>query len=175
MTLTSDPLALPPLPSPTGEAGRTGTVLTDPGELGDRWDWFAAHGGAGVSTLQACLGGRDVTGVPVVRIPRPVYTVVVCRSHVHGLLRAQQVASGFPINQLFGLVIVADAPGRLPRPLVALARLAAGGYSATWRVPWVEAWRLGAALALQTAPGAVPALAEARDFAPPEAKERAVQ
>jgi hypothetical protein len=42
-----------------------------------------------------------------------------------------------------GLVLVADAPGRLPKPLAELKHLVSGGYSKVWEVPWVEAWRLG--------------------------------
>jgi hypothetical protein len=42
-----------------------------------------------------------------------------------------------------GLVLVADAPGRLPKPLGELKHLVSGGYSKVWEVPWVEAWRLG--------------------------------
>ena len=44
---------------------------------------------------------------------------------------------------LAGLVLVADAPGKLPKPLAELAQLISGGYPRTWRVPYVEAWRLG--------------------------------
>jgi hypothetical protein len=45
--------------------------------------------------------------------------------------------------QLLGLVAVADAPGRLPRPLRDLLRLVSGGVPRMWEMPWVESWRLG--------------------------------
>ncbi|WP_460811274.1 DUF6668 family protein [Microlunatus endophyticus] len=73
-------------------------------------------------------------------------TVIVARSHVAGLRAAQtaarQWASGrVPSIHLLGLIIVADAPGRLPRPLRELQQLVSGGVPRTWTVPWVEAWR----------------------------------
>lgn len=75
--------------------------------------------------------------------------MVVARTHVHGLAAAKAVAkqwaSGLvPDVELIGLVLVADAPGRLPKPLRDLARLISGGYPRTWFLSWTEAWRLGA-------------------------------
>ncbi len=46
-------------------------------------------------------------------------------------------------QRVVGLALVADAPGRLPKPLTELCHLVAGGYARVWDVPWVEAWRLG--------------------------------
>jgi hypothetical protein len=54
--------------------------------------------------------------------------------------------------ELLGLVVVADAPGRLPRPLRDLAELVGGGVPRTWTVPWVEEWRLGHEASLPDAP-----------------------
>ena len=45
--------------------------------------------------------------------------------------------------RLLGLVLIADAPGRLPHALRQLADLIAGGVPAVWSLPWVEAWRVG--------------------------------
>lgn len=45
--------------------------------------------------------------------------------------------------ELLGLVLVADAPGRLPKPLRDLMKIISGGYPRTWYVPWVESWRQG--------------------------------
>jgi hypothetical protein len=83
--------------------------------------------------------------------------VVVARSNTRGLraeqLAATQWASGLvPHVQVVGLVVVADAPGRLPRPLREFAQLVAGGFPRTWTVPWIEAWRLGEPPDLSTAP-----------------------
>lgn len=58
---------------------------------------------------------------------------------------AAQWASGqVPHVDLIGLVAVADAPGKLPRPLRDTLRLVSGGVPRAWRLPWVEAWRQGA-------------------------------
>ena len=114
--------------------------------------WLSAHGGSGVTTLQAAtgLGGDDTYLLPVAEGLWPVLMLVVARTHAHGLLCAQQLAvqaasSGLALAtyHLAGLVLVADAPGKLPKPLAELAQLISGGYPRTWRVPYVEAWRLG--------------------------------
>ena len=67
-------------------------------------------------------------------------------------MRAQEIAAEAAGGELtvlqraarvVGLVLVADAPGRLPKALAELSHLVAGGYPKVWLVPWVEAWRLG--------------------------------
>ena len=66
---------------------------------------------------------------------------------------ATQWAAGLvPGVDVLGLVIVADAPGRLPRPLRDFAHLVGGGVPRTWNVPWIELWRLGEPPALSDAP-----------------------
>jgi len=45
--------------------------------------------------------------------------------------------------ELLGLVVVADAPGRLPKPLRDLTDLVTGGAPRAWRVGWQEKWRQG--------------------------------
>jgi hypothetical protein len=40
-------------------------------------------------------------------------------------------------------VVVADMPGRLPRPLRELLDLVSGGWPRIWRIDWIEALRLG--------------------------------
>jgi hypothetical protein len=74
--------------------------------------------------------------------------LLVARSHASGLSAAQaaarQWAAGvLPNVRLLGLVVVADAPGKLPKPLKDLLRLISGGVPRTWELPWVEALRLG--------------------------------
>ncbi|MGW2725095.1 DUF6668 family protein [Streptomyces sp. NPDC001492] len=114
------------------------------------WAWLGCHGGAGVTTLQQALpGGYDANRAwPAAVAGWRCPVVLVCRSHVSGLTAAQtaarQWASGaVPGVELLGLVVVADAPGSLPRPLKDLAKLVSGGYPRTWSVPWLDAWRLG--------------------------------
>lgn len=124
----------------------------------DLW-WLGAHGGAGESSLAALVpewpaashGWPFVPGDAVSRV------VVVARSSARGLRAAQhaatQWASGLvPYAQVLGLVVVADTPGRLPRPLRDFSHLVAGGFPRTWTVPWVEDWRLGEPPTLSTAP-----------------------
>jgi len=138
-----------------------------------------------VSTLQACLGaGQDVTADVVIgnglmehhghRSPwltrSPNTTVVVARTHAAGLLVAQEIAvrqaDRSPTGERFaGLALVADAPGKLPRPLADLSRQVSGAYTDVWRIPWVEAWRLGARPDLRTAPAIVRRVDEELRFA----------
>lgn len=120
--------------------------------------WLGAHGGAGESTLASLVPEWSAAGHGWPQTPgAPSPVVVVARSNMRGLRAAQiaatQWASGLvPHAQLVGLVIVADAPGRLPRPLREFAQIVAGGFPRTWHVPWVEAWRFGESPDLSTAP-----------------------
>lgn len=131
----------------------------EPGQHGDpRWQWWALHGGAGVSSLaqleprgeQANLGVFSPDG----------WTVMVCRTSAAGLLAAKRFASGLwqGSSKVVGLVTVADAPGRLPAGLRQLRRHVTGGYHYAWHVPWVEAWRCGEPVSAETAPRAVRAV-----------------
>jgi hypothetical protein len=113
--------------------------------------WVGVHGGAGESTLSALMPGSRAAGhawpVPDAGYdvsPNPV--VLVARTDLHGLRQVQraavQWASGaVPGVQLLGVVLMADAPGRLPRPLRDFAAVVGGGVPRVWRLPWVEAWR----------------------------------
>jgi len=117
-----------------------------------------AHGGAGVTTL-CRLAGR--AGLAVVdggrewprRGGEPARVLVVARSSAAGLEAAADVAGAWESGaaapggsagagvSVEGLVVVADAPGRLPRPLRLLRRLVDGGYPRSWSVPWCEVCR----------------------------------
>ncbi|MFF5893940.1 DUF6668 family protein [Streptomyces globisporus] len=118
---------------------------------GARWWWLGCHGGAGVTSLTGAVpGGTDAGRYWPVPASGPVQRVVlVARTHASGLeaaqLAARQWASGvLPGVDLLGLVVVADAPGRLPGPLRDLLRLVEGGVPRTWAVPWEDSWRLAA-------------------------------
>jgi hypothetical protein len=109
------------------------------------------HGGAGESRLASLLEGARATDhawpLPDAPIQPPV--LLVCRSDMRGLKAAQgaliQWASGAaPIVDLLGLAVMADAPGKLPKPLRDFAALIGGGAPRLWMLPWVESWRLGA-------------------------------
>ena len=137
----------------TAGAVGAGTELPAPPGAAQALLWLSAHGGSGVTTLQAAtgLGGDNTYLLPVAEGLCPVLMLVVARTHAHGLLCAQQLAVQAASSDdlasatyhLAGLVLVADAPGKLPKPLAELAHLISGGYPRTWRVPYVEAWRLG--------------------------------
>lgn len=108
-----------------------------------------AHGGAGESTLSRLIEGSRPTqhSWPVTEDaenhPR---VLLVCRSSVHGLQAAQRALIEWtspraPQMQLLGLAVLADAPGRLPKPLRDLTTIVGGGAPRLWHLPWVEAWR----------------------------------
>ena len=114
-----------------------------------------AHGGAGESSLASLDPAWESTGhawPQAQGAERPCATVLVARTNLTGLVAAQkaltQWASGAlsPSVRLLGLVLMADAPGRLPKPLREMSALVAGGAPRVWNVAWVEAWRLGAEL-----------------------------
>ena len=46
---------------------------------------------------------------------------------------------------LLGLAVLADAPGKTPKPLRDFAAIVGGGAPRLWTLPWVEAWRHGEA------------------------------
>ena len=137
--------------------------------------WVAPHGGAGESTLAQLLPDSAAADHrwPTTRDgdDRP-YVVLVARTHQSGLTTAQNAirewASGSIPIELAGLVLVADAPGRLPKSLRALADLVAGGVSEVWRVPWIDTWRLGD-ITLDRAPSPVRKLINHLDHSRPPA------
>jgi hypothetical protein len=124
--------------------------------------WVGVHGGAGESSLAQLVPGWRGTehawpSVPSDRGRGRGRTVLVARSNVRGLRAAQAAATQWaaglvPWVDVVGLVVVADAPGRLPRPLRDLHQLVAGGVPRTWTVPWIESWRLGDSVSLDAAP-----------------------
>jgi len=118
-----------------------------------------AHGGAGETTLAGLVPAWQATGHswPRADAAAPARAVIVARSNAAGLRAAQaamrQWAAGLvPAVDVLGLVVLADAPGRLPRPLRDLLQVVSGGVPRTWSVPWVESWRVGEPPALTNAP-----------------------
>lgn len=124
--------------------------------------WVGTHGGAGESTLEQLLEGSRAMSHAWPQADdsseRP-QVILVARTSARGLRSAQlaatEWASGTVLVQLLGLVLIADAPGRLPRPLRDFAQVVAGGVPRVWRLPWVEQWRLGDPVCTDTAPRAV--------------------
>ncbi|SHY49198.1 Uncharacterised protein [Mycobacteroides abscessus subsp. abscessus] len=136
-------------------------VRQEPGVPGAVWV-VGAHGGAGESRIAALADNwvaSDHTW------PGPLHegsvpALLVARTHMDGLKAArvcatQWAAGVVPHVRLLGLVLVADAPGRMPRVLRDFAGVVEGGVPRVWRAPWVESWRLGEATSLETAPRAL--------------------
>ena len=113
--------------------------------------WVGAHGGAGESTLAEFFATTRAAGHawPISSDPaRLARTFLVARTSYRGLIAAQTAlrdwASGSVAADLDGLVLIADAPGRLPRELRALQSLVtAAGPGNTWHLGWSIDWRLG--------------------------------
>lgn len=122
---------------------------------------LGTHGGAGESVLAGLVSSWEAADHAW---PRPVEgstapVLLVARTHMRGLLSARAAATQWaagvvPQADVLGLVLIADAPGRLPRPLRELAQVVSGGVPRTWTVPWSESWRLGESSALADAPRA---------------------
>ena len=139
-------------------------ALTPEDAGADLW-WLGAHGGAGEATLEVLLEGSRAAGHawPIAPAgdasPR---VVLVARTNAGGLRAVQrastQWAAGAIGVELVGLLLVADAPGRLPRPLRHLVEHVSGGVPVVWRLAWVEAWRVGDPVSIDTAPRAVVAV-----------------
>jgi len=117
----------------------------------DRFDGVAllgAHGGAGVTSL--LRAGLDLVAVDADRRWPPAGQVLlVARTSTSGLEwardLARQHASGRAGDvELLGVVLVADAPGRLPARTAGLRDLVSGAFARTWQLPWLEEWRLAA-------------------------------
>lgn len=123
-------------PQPANRLG-----IYEPAELAPVYV-IGTHGGSGESTLAEFLGGTP-TGHrwPTTTPPPPV--LLVARTHAQGLRSAQMAARSWASGQsppvrLIGLVLVADAPGKLPRELTDLASIVSGGVPHAWRFPWQE-------------------------------------
>ena len=73
--------------------------------------------------------------------------VLVARTDARGLAAVQaamhdRADRGLAVDVL-GLVLMADAPARLPKGLRDLIRVVSGGVPSVWCLPFVEAWRMG--------------------------------
>lgn len=119
-------------------------------ELSIPWWWLGVHGGAGESTLEQLYVGTRAAGHcwPVAEAGRPA-VVLVARTHAHGLLAVQAAVRDLSYRrvavQLLGVVLIADAPGRLPRALRELADRVVGTelVPRSWSLPFVAEWRVG--------------------------------
>ena len=110
---------------------------------------LAVHGGAGVSSLLRA-GLTEAGAVDAHRSWPPAGQVLlVARTSVSALELVQDAArqhatGAWPEVELVGLALLADAPGRLPGRVGALADLVCGAFPRIWLVPWLEEWRVAA-------------------------------
>ncbi|GGO94022.1 hypothetical protein GCM10011584_34070 [Nocardioides phosphati] len=120
-----------------------------------------AHGGAGETTLADLVEGweaADHSWPTPSDLSFQCPVLLVARTDSRGLNAARsalrQWASGVLGEhvELLGLVLVADAPGKLPKPLRHLLEVVSGGAPRLWEIPWVEAWRTGEPLPLSALP-----------------------
>ncbi|MGW7282721.1 DUF6668 family protein [Streptomyces sp. NPDC054844] len=141
------PVRTPPTPPPPAPGQPVPALPYSEPPAPRRVSWVGAHGGAGVSTLAAVYGGQDCgRGWPGPGDPPSV--LLVARTHATGLAAVHRAVAAFRQGQapagldLGSVVLVADAPGRLPRPLAQRVKLLEAAVD-VHRVPWVPAWRLG--------------------------------
>ncbi|MFJ2264652.1 DUF6668 family protein [Streptomyces sp. NPDC087844] len=111
--------------------------------------WVAAHGGSGATSLARALGGADV-GIrwPDAARGEPNRILVVARTHAAGIQAASSVLNSLRTGshpaqlELVAVVLVADAPGRLPLELARRVRVLSSAVR-VHRVPWIPSWRVG--------------------------------
>lgn len=138
----------PALVSAPAAARRLGTAATRPPRSAG-CALLAVHGGAGVSSLlRAGLAGAGAVDAER-RWPQAGPVLLVARTSVSALEWArdaarQHAAGGCRDVELVGLVLLADAPGRLPGRVAELADLVCGAFGRVWLVPWLQEWRLAA-------------------------------
>jgi hypothetical protein len=108
------------------------------------------HGGSGESRIADLIGGGRATGHcwPVLQDGAKPRVLLVCRADMRGLTAArsaltQWVSGAAPAVDLLGLAVLADAPGKTPKPLRDFTAIVGGGAPRYWSLPWVEAWRHG--------------------------------
>ncbi|MEW2163413.1 hypothetical protein AB0912_10490 [Streptomyces sp. NPDC007084] len=115
----------------------------------DEVGWVKAHGGSGATSLVEAFGGVDVGARwpdPARGEPRRI--VLVGRTSARGLQSVSQALGALKDGNapqgldLLAVVLVADAPGRLPLTLLRRIRVLRS-VTRVHRVPWIPAWRTG--------------------------------
>ncbi|MCZ2404386.1 hypothetical protein IV498_14670 [Paenarthrobacter sp. Z7-10] len=143
LTGPSKPLLSVPRPGPAGRLPERKAS----GVLPQFW-WLGVHGGAGETSLAQATIDTKAAEHHWPLSDKPVPVVLVCRSNITGLQAAQRAATEWASGSrtstsVLGLVVVADAPGRLPARIRDFTRIVGGGVPHLWTVPWMEQWRLG--------------------------------
>jgi hypothetical protein len=159
--LVAEPTAPADEPQSTAPTGATRPQLSVPqpdhadrlprwnvsGITPDYW-WLGVHGGAGESSLSRLDKRTRSAGHHWPLTASGSTVVLVARSNVPGLRAAQLAATEWasgtvPGIRVAGLIVLADAPGRLPREIREFARVVGGGVPHLWHIPWIESWRFG--------------------------------
>ncbi|MET7681081.1 hypothetical protein [Streptomyces sp. NPDC005423] len=109
--------------------------------------WVKAHGGSGATSLVEALGGVDVGARwPEPARGEPYRIVLVGRTSASGLRSVSRALGALKDGnapqglELLAVVLVADAPGRLPLSLLRRIRVLRS-VARVHRVPWIPAWR----------------------------------
>jgi hypothetical protein len=136
--------------SPPLVKDRLATRQVEDDELGVRLWWVAAHGGAGETTLGELVNGTRAAGHawPLGGAHGPRDVVLLGRTSYAGLTAVRRALAHWGSGQiavnLRALVLLADAPGKPPRPLRDLAGvLQQGAPGPACLIPWQPGWRLG--------------------------------
>ncbi|WP_328749924.1 hypothetical protein OHT57_31235 [Streptomyces sp. NBC_00285] len=111
--------------------------------------WVKAHGGSGATSLVEALGGVDLGDRwPEPARGEPYRIVLVGRTSAAGLRAVSQSLGALKDGkapqglELLAVVLLADAPGRLPLSLLRRIRVLRSVVR-VHRVPWIPAWRTG--------------------------------
>ena len=104
------------------------------------------HGGAGTTTVARLLAATDL-GLDWPARHDPQHVFLTARTNAAGLTAASQTLAEYRKAEypegpyLAGFILVADAPGRLPKPLRRRIQVLASA-TMVYRLPWVSQWRL---------------------------------
>lgn len=105
------------------------------------------HGGAGTSTVASLLNALDSgCGWPEPPCGVRVNVILTARTNAAGLRAASRTLAGYRAHgypesaRLAGLVLVADAPGRVSKDLGRRITVL-GSAVMVYRLPWVREWR----------------------------------
>jgi hypothetical protein len=117
------------------------------GKEPDFW-WLGVHGGAGETSLARLDKGTKAAEHHWPLAAAGSVVVLVARSNIPGLRAARLAATewasdSLPAIHVAGLMVMADAPGRLPKEIRDFARVVGGGVPHLWHFPWVDGWRYG--------------------------------
>lgn len=129
---------------------------TAAGREPDFW-WLGVHGGAGETSLARLDKNSRAADHHWPLTATGSVVVLVARSNIPGLAAARSAARewasrSLPGIQVAGLVVMADAPGRLPKEIRDFSRIVGGGVPHVWHFPWVDGWRYGRDLAPEELP-----------------------